>query len=102
MKKLVTLAVVTLLSVPLIACAGNEPLLITTQNKVVDIPPELYNCPTVKIIKGQFSTTDINQFTDQDVAKLIALYHRSNLTCRANMAAIKKFVDEAKRITNKK
>jgi hypothetical protein len=83
-----------LLALMLAGCQTG-PNLIREKPVLVAIPQELYKCPLVTKWPNPQTLTDVQ------VAKLLVLLQRHNLTCHSSMEAIKKFQDEAQKIIDR-
>lgn len=68
-----------------------KPQLITKEYKVVSPPADFYNCPSV----SKFPNPDT--LTDEQVGALLVKLQSNNVKCKKNMAAIKAYIEKAKK-----
>lgn len=87
MKKLITVAAV-LAGLFLAGCDPAEQVLVNKFN-IPNIPARMYNCPILK------TYPQVANLTDKQVATLIVQLHSNNITCKASLDAIKKFLADA-------
>jgi|APCry1669189844_1035258.scaffolds.fasta_scaffold02658_5 hypothetical protein len=94
MKK-ITVSIITL---ALAGCASTEPVkLIAPEYKVVKIPDNLYECPTIK------KFPDSDKLTNQQVGSLLIKVQKYNVVCKNSLDGIKKYINDAdKTISTKK
>jgi hypothetical protein len=96
MKRIFTVGVLIVALGWLTACqtkSPNAPTIVTERRVVVDVPNELYNCPTLK------KFPDYETLTEREVAQLITTLHKNNVTCKNSELAIKRYLSEIKRTT---
>jgi starvation-inducible outer membrane lipoprotein len=89
MKKIIAAALLPFLLM-LSACNTTPQVITRTQLEVVIPDKSLFYCPTEKL-------PDPATLTDAELSKFIVNLYRDNSVCRKNMAAIQKFLDEAKK-----
>ena len=84
MKKMI------LLSVLLLGGCSNESVkLLAPEYKIVKIPEQLYECPTIK------KFPDADKLTNQQVGSLLIKVQKNNMICKNSLDGIKKYMDEA-------
>lgn len=74
----------------LAACTPEEEVLVQ-KYRIVQVPPQLYNCPVVQTFPA------VKTLTDAQVAKLIVQLHQNNMTCKQSLEAIRLFLANAER-----
>ena len=84
MKKILLLS--TLL---LAGCQSTQIKLVSPEYKVVKIPEQLYECPTVK------KFPDADKLTNQQVGSLLIKVQKNNMICKNSLDGIKKYMEEA-------
>ena len=92
MKRLITLA----LMLSLASCAQDPEIVTATQQLVMMPNPDLFECPEVTTFPDWRSLTDI------ETALLLEKLFKNNEQCRYNIQAIKKFLEDAKNVTETK
>jgi hypothetical protein len=88
--KPVLVALTIIASLFLAACDPQDQVLVQKYH-IVDVPASMYNCPIVKTYPA------VATLTDSQVAKLLVQLRSNNLTCKASLEGIKRFLDDAKR-----
>lgn len=91
MKLITGVGMVSLLFLAACQTTSPDPRIIVRQAKVIDVPAALYNCPAVGNIPNPKS------LTDGQVAELLLRLAATNQKCRNSIAAIKKYLEEARR-----
>lgn len=91
MKQFVIIAALLTLS----ACATAPPPVVVHDNVVIIPPDALFRCPQLAKIP------DPNTLTDIQVADMINHLDADNRICRDSLLAIKKYLENAKGITQK-
>jgi uncharacterized protein YcfL len=91
----VKVVIVSLLSLGLVGCASTPIKLISPEYKVVTVPQELYNCPTVS------KFPDAKKLTNQQVGSLMLKLQQNNMTCASSLNAVKDYLAQAE-ANNKK
>jgi starvation-inducible outer membrane lipoprotein len=92
----ILLALLTTLS--LAGCASAPPPQFITKTELQVVVPErtMFYCQNVRKFPNPETLTDV------EVAKLLVSLHSKNTECQKNMNALYKFLDEAKKRTEKK
>lgn len=86
-----TLAVGILVATLFLAgCQTTSPTIISTQYKVMQVPAYFYKCPT-----NGLDGVDPNKLTNNQVARILVILRKDNLTCAQSLAAIKKYLADA-------
>ena len=82
----------------LTACGGDIGTEIVTSTKQLVVLPDdkLYDCPLVDRFPDSTTLTDIQ------VAKLIVQLHDNNMRCYNSVAAVRKFLEDAKKTADQK
>lgn len=83
---------VVILALFLASCNSMGPIVTRTKLTVATPDESMYACPVVK------KFPEYKTLTEAQVAKLIVELHKNNLTCRSSMDALRKFIQEYKRI----
>lgn len=74
----------------LASCTEEEQVLVQKYH-IVQVPPQLYNCPVVQTFP------QVKTLTERQVANLIVQLHSNNLTCRQSLDAIRRYLAQAER-----
>ena len=92
------IALAVIASLTLAGCAKDLPPQIITRTEMQVVVPDrtMFYCKNVR----KFPNPDT--LTDVEVAKLLVELHSKNTECQKNMNAVYKFLDEAKKKTDKK
>lgn len=75
-------------------CATNTEIQVVEKTKVVLPPEQLYNCPELK------NYPNPETLTNEQVANVIITLIKNNETCRNNIEAIKRYLQEARKNAN--
>jgi len=90
MKKIISLALIPFLALPLIGCDQNQVDIAVAHYRVVDVPAALYDaCPAIGAIPNY------KTLTDRQVADFIVKLYNNNKQCRQAIKAIKNYLDSA-------
>lgn len=92
MKKILLIIIALFLA----SCNSLGTPIVTKMKLTVAAPDEsMYACPVVK------KFPEYRTLTEAQVAKLLVELHKNNLTCKSSMDALRKFIQEYKRIVEK-
>jgi hypothetical protein len=92
MRKLASIAVL-IGALALAGCNEETAQLIRNKYNVPQVPEQLYNCPIIQKYPA------VATLTDSQVAKLLIQLRTNNLTCKASLEGVRKFLDNARRIS---
>lgn len=84
------------LACALAGCAGTSSIVQTEKLTIADVPDSLWNCPTVQKLPSTAS------LTEAEVAKLVVILYKNNVTCKNSETAIRKYLAQAKVALQKK
>lgn len=79
------------------ACQTTEPTVVESRTFTVpEVPEALWNCPVLTAFP------EVKTLTEKQVARLIVVLYRNNLTCSASLQSVRTFLDHARKTVSQR